>query len=295
MKRDADDAALLARHLLQLRKNGGPGSASAETGVYVFGTSSGARVTMELLSHYPELITRVVLHEPPVLDPGLNVLPPAESFRDEQGKSGGARKAWEENLRLLAKFGSVQARFTGLPAGAHWGAGAGGAAVPEQQHQDQHEEAGTGNVRVGWRDVVEAFVSAVGTDEDEQVLREYMLDAANEADTRFFLMYEAGSAPGLGYGAVKIDYARLAEINRVARDGEGEEQHGNAGTRKEKIVFAVGKWNRGRLVYQGTEAIARKIGGGVEVEEISGGHMSYWSAPEVFAEEVERLLLGDGS
>ena len=50
----ADDAAALIRHL-------------ADAPVYVFGTSGGAQIGLDLAARYPELVAGLVAHEPPVV------------------------------------------------------------------------------------------------------------------------------------------------------------------------------------------------------------------------------------
>lgn len=63
VRQQADDAAALIRHL------GGP--------AYVFGTSGGAQISLDLAARYPDLVTTLVAHEPPTMmllaDPAADI------------------------------------------------------------------------------------------------------------------------------------------------------------------------------------------------------------------------------
>lgn len=57
LERDADDAAELIQHVVSTLR--------PESAVYVFGTSSGAIVALNLLCRHPSLVTKLIAHEPP--------------------------------------------------------------------------------------------------------------------------------------------------------------------------------------------------------------------------------------
>jgi acetyltransferase/esterase len=65
---DADDVAALIKHVTA--------SSTADEPAYVLGNSSGALVSLVFLSRHPELPTKVIAHEPPI----LTLLPEAEEI-----------------------------------------------------------------------------------------------------------------------------------------------------------------------------------------------------------------------
>jgi pimeloyl-ACP methyl ester carboxylesterase len=74
----ADAAALIRAHGAPATSDTAGGSGADGFGAEVFGSSSGAIVTLELMARHPALVRTAVVHEPPTLD----LLPDPQEWRD---------------------------------------------------------------------------------------------------------------------------------------------------------------------------------------------------------------------
>ncbi|BAP84747.1 hydrolase [Paucilactobacillus hokkaidonensis JCM 18461] len=90
IKTDATDVAALAKEL------------SPNEPVYIMGTSSGSIVAMETLQDYPNIVKRIVFHEPPI----NSFLPTAK--QDQADNNEIVKAAFEQNMGVaMQKFGKA--------------------------------------------------------------------------------------------------------------------------------------------------------------------------------------------